>query len=102
VDTIGGLVMQAFGHLPARGESIDIDGYQFKVAMADSRRIIQVHVKLPDDAHGRSWKINYGTINLNGICLSSNASAYVLLARYSEPAERWLFPYDIWPAAIFR
>lgn len=50
VDTIGGLVMQAFGHLPARGESIDIDGYQFKVAMADSRRIIQVHVKLPDDA----------------------------------------------------
>ncbi len=50
VDTIGGLVMRAFGHLPARGESIDIDGYQFKVAMADSRRIIQVHVKLPDDA----------------------------------------------------
>lgn len=50
VDTIGGLVMQAFGHLPARGESIDIDGYQFKVAMADSRRILQVHVKLPDDA----------------------------------------------------
>lgn len=33
VDTIGGLVMQAFGHLPARGETIDIDGYQFKVAM---------------------------------------------------------------------
>ncbi|WP_075180677.1 CNNM family magnesium/cobalt transport protein CorC [Pantoea sp. 1.19] len=50
VDTIGGLVMQGFGHLPARGESIDIDGYQFKVAMADSRRIIQVHVKIPDDS----------------------------------------------------
>lgn len=50
VDTIGGLVMQAFGHLPARGETIDIDGYQFKVVMSDSRRIIQVHVKLPDDA----------------------------------------------------
>lgn len=50
VDTIGGLVMQAFGHLPARGESIDIDGYQFKVAMADSRRIIQVHVRMPDDS----------------------------------------------------
>jgi len=47
VDTIGGLVMQGFGHLPARGESIEIDGYQFKVAMADSRRIIQVHVKIP-------------------------------------------------------
>ncbi|SLM63866.1 CNNM family magnesium/cobalt transport protein CorC [Dickeya aquatica] len=49
VDTIGGLVMQAFGHLPARGETIDIDGYVFKVAMADSRRIIQVHVRVPDD-----------------------------------------------------
>ena len=50
VDTIGGLVMQAFGHLPARGETVDIDGYQFKVAMADSRRIIQVHVRMPDDS----------------------------------------------------
>ncbi|QOL13871.1 CNNM family magnesium/cobalt transport protein CorC [Dickeya dianthicola] len=49
VDTIGGLVMQSFGHLPARGETIDIDGYLFKVAMADSRRIIQVHVRIPDD-----------------------------------------------------
>lgn len=49
VDTIGGLVMQAFGHLPARGETINIDGYLFKVAMADSRRIIQVHVKIPGD-----------------------------------------------------
>ncbi|WP_338562141.1 CNNM family magnesium/cobalt transport protein CorC [Erwinia sp. E_sp_B04_7] len=50
VDTIGGLVMQAFGHLPARGESIEIEGYQFKVAMADSRRIIQVHVKIPENS----------------------------------------------------
>jgi len=50
VDTIGGLVMQAFGHLPDRGETIEIDNYIFKVAMADSRRIIQVHVKIPDDS----------------------------------------------------
>ncbi|MBC8951964.1 MULTISPECIES: CNNM family magnesium/cobalt transport protein CorC [Xenorhabdus] len=50
VDTIGGLVMQAFGHLPSRGESIVISGYLFKVAMSDSRKIIQVHVKIPDDA----------------------------------------------------
>ncbi|MFC3394926.1 CNNM family magnesium/cobalt transport protein CorC [Brenneria rubrifaciens] len=50
VDTIGGLIMQSFGHLPARGETIDIEGYQFKVAMADSRRIIQVHVRIPDNA----------------------------------------------------
>ncbi|AIU87788.1 CNNM family magnesium/cobalt transport protein CorC [Pectobacterium odoriferum] len=50
VDTIGGLVMQSFGHLPARGETINIEGYLFKVAMADSRRIIQVHVRIPDNA----------------------------------------------------
>lgn len=50
VDTVGGLVMQAFGHLPSRGETITIDDYVFKVAMADSRRIIQLHVKIPDEA----------------------------------------------------
>ena len=50
VDTVGGLVMQAFGHLPSRGETITIDNYQFKVSMADSRRIILLQVKIPDDA----------------------------------------------------
>lgn len=49
VDIIGGLVMQVFGYFSARGEIIDIDGYQFKVAMVDSRRIIQVYVKISDD-----------------------------------------------------
>lgn len=38
-DTIGGLLLRAFGHLPKRGESIDIQGYRFKVLRADSRRI---------------------------------------------------------------
>ncbi|CAJ0993012.1 CNNM family magnesium/cobalt transport protein CorC [Pantoea sp. Nvir] len=47
VDTIGGLVMQGFGRLPGRGESIDIHGYHFKAVIADSRRIIQLHVKVP-------------------------------------------------------
>ncbi len=48
VDTIGGLVLQTFGHLPARGESVNIDDWQFKVAMVDHRRILQVQVTLPD------------------------------------------------------
>jgi len=39
VDTIGGLIMREFGHLPKRGESIDIHGYRFKILRADSRRI---------------------------------------------------------------
>ncbi|KES18176.1 magnesium/cobalt efflux protein [Gilliamella apicola] len=50
MDTIGGLVMQHFGRLPLRGESIIIDGYQFKVTIADKRRIIQLHVTIPEDA----------------------------------------------------
>ena len=49
--------MQAFGHLPARGETIEIEGYLFKVAMADSRRIIRVHVKFRTILHHRNWKI---------------------------------------------
>lgn len=50
VDTIGGLVMQYFGRLPVKGEMVTIEGYQFKVALADKRRIIQLHVTLPDNA----------------------------------------------------
>lgn len=38
-DTIGGLVMNKFGHLPRRGESITIEGFKFEVLRADSRRI---------------------------------------------------------------
>jgi len=47
VDTIGGLVTKAFGHLPGRGEEINLDGYQFKVSNADSRRLVQLQVKVP-------------------------------------------------------
>lgn len=48
VDTIGGLVMKAFGHLPAHGENINIDGYNFKIAIVDSRKVIQIHVTIPE------------------------------------------------------
>ena len=39
VDTIGGLVLRNLGHLPQRGETTDIDGFQFKVLNADKRQI---------------------------------------------------------------
>jgi magnesium and cobalt transporter len=38
-DTVGGLVVNAFGHLPKRGEGIEIGGFRFQVTRADSRRI---------------------------------------------------------------
>lgn len=43
-DTIGGLVMQQFGRLPRRGESVTMDGLEFKVLRADRRRIDQLRV----------------------------------------------------------
>ncbi len=48
VDTVGGLVMTAFGHLPARGEVVEIDRYNFKVTAADNRRVVQLQVTVPD------------------------------------------------------
>lgn len=38
-DTIGGLVIQQLGHLPARGEKITIAPLHFTVARADNRRL---------------------------------------------------------------
>jgi magnesium and cobalt transporter len=38
-DTIGGLVLQGFKHLPVRGETIYIGNYLFKVLHSDNRRI---------------------------------------------------------------
>ena len=38
-DTMGGIIMYHFGHLPKRGESITIDGFDFKIINADARKI---------------------------------------------------------------
>ena len=38
-DTIGGLVMDSFGHLPKRNETIEIEGFRVRVLSADSRRV---------------------------------------------------------------
>ena len=38
-DTIGGVVLKAFGHLPERGETVEIAALEFKVLNADSRRV---------------------------------------------------------------
>ncbi len=38
-DTVGGLVVSNFGHMPKRNEVTEIDGFRFRVLNADSRRI---------------------------------------------------------------
>jgi hemolysin (HlyC) family protein len=41
-DTVGGLVLNVFGHLPKRGESIEYEGFNIKVIRADKRRVHQL------------------------------------------------------------
>ncbi|MGQ7249786.1 HlyC/CorC family transporter [Halomonas sp. V046] len=51
-DTLGGLVMQRFGHLPSRGEHTVIGDWRFTVLNADNRRIRLLEVEPegePDD-----------------------------------------------------
>lgn len=36
-DTIGGMVLHTFGHLPVKGDTISIDNFDFKVLSADKR-----------------------------------------------------------------
>ncbi len=49
-DTIGGLVLKAFGHLPRQGEKVSLEGFEVTVLQADRRRIHQLQViPVPDD-----------------------------------------------------
>ena len=43
-DTIGGLVMKAFGHLPRRGETVVLGPLEFRILRADNRRIYLMQV----------------------------------------------------------
>ncbi len=44
-DTVGGLVLQAFGRLPKRGEATTIGELRFRVVRADSRRLYTLEVE---------------------------------------------------------
>ncbi len=46
-DTIGGLVIQAFGHMPARNEITTIDDFKFEVIKADQRKIYNLRMCPP-------------------------------------------------------
>jgi magnesium and cobalt transporter len=48
-DTLSGLVVNALGHLPQRGESVEMGKYRFKVLRADSRRIHLLSIRLKKD-----------------------------------------------------
>jgi magnesium and cobalt transporter len=48
-DTVAGLLMKQLGHLPRRGESAFIEGFEFRVLRADRRRIETLRVVAPRD-----------------------------------------------------
>ncbi|MDJ0955682.1 MAG: transporter associated domain-containing protein [Arenicellales bacterium] len=50
-DTVGGLVVKSFGHVPQRGESVTVDAIQFEVLNADTRRVHLLKVSRVDQPH---------------------------------------------------
>ena len=51
-DTIGGLVVKAFGRLPRGGETQTLDGVSFQVLRADKRKVHLLRVMAADAADG--------------------------------------------------
>ncbi|MCI0749174.1 MAG: CBS domain-containing protein [Nevskiales bacterium] len=49
-DTIGGLVIHRFGHVPRRGESVKIGRFGFNVQRADNRRVYWLQVTVMPEA----------------------------------------------------
>lgn len=49
-DTIGGLVLQAFGRLPARNETINFSGFEFRVINSDQRKLNSLRVTVLPEA----------------------------------------------------
>lgn len=46
VDTLGGLVFELAGHVPAKGETVNgIKGFEFEVLQSDSRQVKRVKIK---------------------------------------------------------
>lgn len=43
-DTVGGMIIKSFGHMPTSGESTQIDNLLFEVLRADNRRVHLLHM----------------------------------------------------------
>ena len=55
-DTMGGLILKAFGHVPKRGELLEYEGFNIKILRADQRRIHLMRITRLDQK-------DYSTIN---------------------------------------
>ncbi len=50
-DTLAGVMMDCFGHVPKRGESIACYGYRCLILRADSRRVHSILLEKITDHH---------------------------------------------------
>lgn len=48
-DTIGGVVLHQFGHMPKKGETVTIGEFEFKITAGDNRRIQSLHITIPKE-----------------------------------------------------
>lgn len=48
-DTIGGVLTHAFGHMPSRNETIELENFTFRVLYADSRQIHLIRLTTPSN-----------------------------------------------------
>jgi magnesium and cobalt transporter len=48
-DTIGGIVLRQFNHMPKKGELFSLDKFEFKVLAADNRRMQMLQVSVDKD-----------------------------------------------------
>lgn len=53
-DTVGGLVIKGFGHVPKRGEAIQLETLRFEVLNADTRRVHLLKVNVAHSEHSGS------------------------------------------------
>jgi len=59
-DTIGGVILKALGHMPARGEAIEVEGWKFTILRADPRRIHLIRVGRAQEWAGEQPKAGVG------------------------------------------
>ncbi len=50
-ETIGGILLQAFGYVPSKDEGIEIENFKFEIVAADTRKIKLVRVAKIDVAN---------------------------------------------------
>jgi magnesium and cobalt transporter len=48
-DTIGGVVLHQFGHMPKKGELVMVGDFEFKITAGNNRRIQTLHIIVPKE-----------------------------------------------------